>query len=154
MEETRAQISKEMSDVAFNFLDMMFNANIEGYWNSISKVDKARIFGMYRQYSSEETTEFSFRDYIEQEILPGHTKYFEGLRDNNPGISATLRYTEEGEALLYLFPDVQETRIIEEEREELVYPLTLTIDTEFNNGEVSHIWKVRAYRDKWYENLA
>lgn len=154
MEVTRPQITKEQSDLAFEFLRCLFDEDVDGYWETISKVDKARLYGMYRHYVNvSDSSDYSFRDYLIQEIMPGHTENYEKLRGNSPGISTTLRYSDEGEALIYLFEAVTQSRIIEKESYEYVFPLTLTIDTEYSRGDISHSWKVRAYSDKLYEKL-
>lgn len=147
-------LSVEQMRVAQQFLDCIFGDDVDAYWGLISKVDKARLFGMYRARCDEDTEDFiSFREYIADSIMPDHANNYEKLRDNNPGISTTLRYTEEGEALVYLLEDVKESKVFTKETKTLIFPLTLTVDAEYDKGEVTYQWKVRAYSDKLYEIL-
>ncbi|MEK4878912.1 MULTISPECIES: hypothetical protein [Paenibacillus] len=154
MQENWPQISKEQSDLAFQFLRVIFSDDVDEYWRLISKVDKARIFGMHRQYSLETGIDsVSFREYVTSIIMPEHAEHYAKLRNNNPGVSTTLRYTEEGEGLLYLLENVTEPRVYEKETEVKVFPLIVTSDCEYVNGEVNAEWRVRMYNDKLYETL-
>ncbi len=149
--DKKPEITKEQSDVAFKFIEALFGDNVEEYWSLISKVDKARVFGMYRQYTSEHGEQLQFKQYVEHYTKAEQAKLYEGLKDNNPGISKTLRYTEEGEAEVHLHPNVIATRAYIVPTQVRVFPLILTIDSEFNQGEITAEWKVRLYTDKLYE---
>ncbi|MEC0171668.1 hypothetical protein [Paenibacillus graminis] len=154
MEQDWPLISKEQSDLAFEFLRIIFSDDVDRYWSLISKVDKARIFGMHRQYSNENgESSISFREYVAKIIMPEHAENYSKLRDNSPGVSTTLRYSEQGEGLLYLLENVTEPRVYETETEVKVFPLIVTMDCEYVNGDVKAEWKVRMYNDKLYEEL-
>lgn len=154
MEKVWPQIFKEQSDVAFKFLECLFSKDVTGYWDLISKVDKARVYGMYRQYINEiGFQELSFKDYVTEHIMPDHAKNYEGLRDNTPGLSTTLRHTDQGEALLYLMDNIEEPKIMEEETLAYVFPLILTLDANYDNEQTEVVWKVRIYQDKLYDEI-
>jgi hypothetical protein len=150
----RPKILPEQSALVFNFLEVMFSEDVEQYWNMVSKVDQARIYGMYRAYTMQESVnDLSFLEYVRDHIKPDHVAMYEKLRGNNPGISQTLRYTEDGEALVYLLEDVQVPRVYIAQTETNVFPMTLTVDADYFQGEVIASWKVRLYTDQLYKTL-
>ncbi|BFH11157.1 hypothetical protein P4K96_29055 [Bacillus cereus] len=145
-------VSKEMVDLAIEFLQAIFDDDIDRYWDTICKEDKARLYGMYRQYSGEHDRVLTFREYIKK-IKLEHAEQYEGLRDCSPGMAQTLRYTEEGDVELRLHPNVKVPRTYIAPTEVLIYPLILTLDVEYIMGKIGIKYKVRLYKDKFHQNL-
>lgn len=150
-------ISLEQSDLAFNFLKHLFSdskKDTQNLWDCISKVDQARIYGMYSDYVSQVYSEkISFRKYVEEYIKPDIVELFLGLKDNNPGIATHTRNTKEGEVTIYMLPDVKVSRTYIAESPEYVFPIHMTIDTNLKYDEITHEWKIRIYTDQDYKNL-
>ncbi|MFD2446397.1 hypothetical protein ACFSO7_20760 [Bacillus sp. CGMCC 1.16607] len=147
-------ILQEHSNLAFSFFEFLFSEDVDGFWALVSKVDQARVYGMYRAYIDQDYSEpLTFRDYIKNHIKPDIEQIYIPLKDNNPGIATHQRYTEDGETVVFLLPNITEPKVYETETEELVFPITMTIDASLINNEVSADWKVRIYRDQDYKVL-
>lgn len=146
-------ISKELSDIAFEFLRCLYGDDVERYWSMISKVDKARVYGMYlaiRELS--EDSDQSFMEYVRTKFQLVNRELFEKFKEN-PGIATHMRYTDEGDILLLIINDVQVPRFYIAETQVEACPLVITLDTEINSGEFSTEYKVRLYNDKLYDEL-
>ena len=154
-EKQYIDVNPEQMGVVLDFLSVIFEDDVENYWNLISKVDQARVYGMYRAALSLDLVEeqLSFKEYVEEQFMKEHRKQYEKLRNNDPGIASHLRYTEDGECLVYVLPSVTEVRIVKEPTQEYVFPVTLTMDTNVENGEITSEWKVRMYSDQEYKYL-
>lgn len=146
-------LTSEQSDIVFQFIEKLYSNDVEGYWKLISKVDQARVFGMYSVFKdSDQYNGISFFDYVRDYFKAEQSKVYEKVKED-AGISTTLRYTEEGEVQVYLFENVQVPRTYIGEVQERVFPVTLTIDTNIINGEIVSEWKVRMYIDQFYKYL-
>lgn len=147
-------ITKEQSALAFNFLEALFSGDVDAFWKNVSKVDQARIYGMYRAYKMQEhSQDISFLDYVSDYIMPDVEKQYEGLRDNNPGIASHTRNTSEGEMIVLMLPNVKVSRTYIAETQVLAYPIHMTIDANYKNGEIIVEWKIRIYVDQDYKYL-
>ncbi|PAD39827.1 hypothetical protein [Terribacillus sp. 7520-G] len=147
-------ILEEHVDLAYGFIRAVKGNNVNLYWSFISKVDKARVFGMYRSFvQSEHFKGEDFRKYIKEYFMREHAKKYNGL-DNAPGISTTKRYTDLGDVKLYLLNNVEEPMIIDSPTEMNVFPITVTYDCYLKgNNEIKGEWKVRMYEDDLYNDL-
>ncbi|WP_041580558.1 hypothetical protein [Bacillus sp. 1NLA3E] len=151
---TIENVTKDQSELVFKFMELLFSEDVEGYWDCISKVDQARVYGMYRVVAETDIyDDISFFDYVKHYFKPKQEEIYERVKEH-PGLATHVRYTDEGEVLLYLLQDVQVPRVYIAETQEYVFPITLTIDTEVSNGEVNAKWKVRLYTDQNYKDLS
>ncbi|MGG3662110.1 hypothetical protein [Bacillus gobiensis] len=147
------KITLEHSNLAFDFLNKVRGEDVEAYWDLICKVDQARVYGMYRAFMLTKYFDGrTFYDYVKNDFMIEHAKNFEGIT-GEPGISDRIRYTEQGDILLYLLNDVQVPRVYIAKTEARVFPLTITLDCTYIDNELNAQWKVRIYQDKFHETL-
>jgi hypothetical protein len=149
-------IHKELAELVLRFLEKLFSDDVEGYWNCISKVDQARIYGMYSAFmqQTEVKEQMTFYEYVRDYVKAQQEKIYERVREN-PGISNRVRYTDDGEFLIYLLEDTKVPRVYIAPTEEPVFPVVVTADATLNNNNNVHIeWKVRLYRDHLYKALS
>lgn len=147
-------ITIEQSDLAFEFIELLFSEDIHGFWNIISKVDQARLYGMYRaDVDLEDGQDISFLEYIRDVIKPDIEEIYEEVREGS-GIATHERFTDEGETLVYLLPNVNEPTVYTETTQEVVFPVSMTVDANLFNGQVNYEWKIRLYADQEYKVLS
>lgn len=144
-------VTEEQTNLTFGFIKVLFEEDVNEYWSLISKVDKARVLGMYK-IAKDLKEGISFHDYVKYEFMYPQREIYEKVKENS-GLASHLRYTDEGEPVVYLLENITEPIVYEEATQVKVFPVTLTLDTEVNNNEIITIWKVRLYFDKEYEIL-
>ena len=145
-------ITKEQADIAFKFLNALFSEDVEGYWNTISQVDQARVYGQYLVATELKYTEDSFRQFVHNNYQLKQREIYKEVKEK-AGIATHIRYTDEGEITLYFLEDVQVPRVYIAETEVKGYPLVIALDTDIVNGEYKVEWKVRIYKDQHYKSL-
>ncbi|MCM3488793.1 hypothetical protein M3689_05665 [Alkalihalophilus marmarensis] len=151
-QEEYKTISAEHIELVNNFIEKLFEGDVQDFWDCVSKVDQARIYGMYRvvlQYNDDLT----FEQYLINDIIPGIKEVYKGALPS-PGIASHLRVSETGEFLVYIVPNTEEGRLINEPTLETVFPVGMTIDADIIDNEVQHSLKVRLYHDNNYQNAA
>lgn len=153
--EPYIEITREMANAAFNFVNSLFKDDLEAFWNSVSIVDQARIYGIYRTIIDKENLSFdqySFSEFIKTEFVDVLRYKMENYEEN-PGIATHLRFSEDGIPMVYLLQNTLVPRHYIAESEDQVYPIFLGLDTDFNDGMITTNWKVRIFDDKSYSKL-
>lgn len=142
-------ILDERSELAFDFIEKLFADDLQGFWDYVSKVDQARIYGMYRvelQYNQDLT----FEQYLTNHIVPGIKEVYKGALPS-PGLASHVRIADTGEFMVYMVPNTYEARLVDEPTLETVLPIVMTIDADIINKELVHSLKVRLYQDNSYQ---
>lgn len=153
MEGKHDQITLEQSELVFKFIERLFNGDVQEYWDLISKIDQARVFGMFTSMKQlEPENDISFYDYVDIYFRDRQKQIYEKVREN-PGLATHQRITDYGELLLYVLDDVKVPRVYIAETEVKVFPIVLTVDAELEDGQLNAVWKVRLYNDKLYKDL-
>ncbi|WP_055108973.1 hypothetical protein [Paenibacillus ihumii] len=148
----KGNVTNEQLDLVHRFFKVVFGDNVEEYWEIICKADQSRVYGMYMQHT-QNGGNVTFKDYIQNQIKVEHAKIYEKYKENSPGISSQLRFSDEGEATILIMEDVKVPRVYITPTEVMTIPLTLTIDTYYNKGDIVLKWKVRLYADNNYSRL-
>lgn len=153
--ESHFEITREMADATFTFVKRLFEDDLEAFWDSISVVDQARIYGTYRTIIEKEELSFeqySYSDFIQNEFVNLLRYKMQSYKDN-PGIATHLRFSKDGVPMVYLLENTIVPRHYIAESEEEVYPIFLGLDTFFHDGEVVARWKVRLYDDESHSKI-
>lgn len=146
------EISQEQSQIVFRFLNTLFRENVQEYWDTISKVDQARVYGMYKAAITTEALDVTvqFSDYVREQFMIPQRELYERVKEN-PGVATHLRYSKEGEPQIFVLENVVAPRYYIAPAQERVFPVTITIDTMVSDKEVVAEWKVRMYIDQDYK---
>lgn len=153
--ESYVEITREMADATFNFVNSLFEEDLEAFWNTISVVDQARIYGIYRTIIDKEDISFeqySYSEFIKNEFVNLLRYKMENYKEN-PGIATHLRFSKDGVPMVYLLQNTLVPRHYIAESEELVYPIFLGLDTVFKDGKIVASWKVRLYDDESHSKI-
>jgi hypothetical protein len=152
--EKYIDISQEQAAITLKFIESVFSEDVEAYWENISKVDQARVYGLYRSaiITNSLDPHVTFYDYVRDNFKVKHEEQYANVKEY-PGLASHVRYTDEGEIMLYVLEDVQVSRTYIAEAMEKVYPVILTIDADIENNEINPCWKVRIYTDQEYKKL-
>ncbi|MEV9640435.1 hypothetical protein ABZ756_07030 [Mammaliicoccus sciuri] len=153
-EKKHTEVSKEQADLVFGFLEVLFGDDVNAYWSLISKVDQARVYGMYKAgiANGSITKHYSFGEYVKEKFMYAHRERYEKVK-NNPGVATHLRYTDDGEPQIFVLENVIAPRHYIAETQAKVFPVTLTVDSIVDKDDVSFNWKVRMYLDQDYKNV-
>lgn len=147
-ENMNESLNHEQLDAVDNFLTNLFGDDIDAYWSSISKVDQARVYGIYIGSDSS----LSFKDYVREQFMLPQQKEYENLKEN-VGIAQFIKYSEQGEPEAQLKLNTTDVEVYNEPTEIHGRRLTLALDTDVINKEIVSVWKVRMYSDKSYVSL-
>lgn len=153
-EREPVSVLPEQADAIFDFLQHLFGDDVKSYWNSISKIDQARVYGMYVTQGGTEVfrENYSFYDYVKEEFMVPQRETFETVKEN-AGFAQFIRYSDEGEPQVFMKANVSEVEIYNEPTNIKAVPITLAFDTNIKKDEIKSVWKVRMYSDKFYEHL-
>lgn len=153
-EKKHTEITKEQADLVFKFLEALFGENADDYWSVISKVDQARVYGMYKAEIANDsiTEDYSFNEYVKENFMYAQRERYEKVKVN-PGVATHLRYTDEGEPQIFVLENVIAPRHYIAETQAKVFPVTLTVDSIVDKDDISFEWKVRMYLDQDYKKI-
>lgn len=151
-EREPVSVSPEQLDAFSDFLQYLFEEDVVRYWSTISKVDQARVYGMYIGQSDMIDPDYTFHDYVKNEFMVPQREIYETVKEN-AGFAQFIRYSEEGEPQIFMKANVTEKETYNEPTPFNMVPITLTLDTHFEQGEAKSSWKVRMYSDQLYKNV-
>jgi len=140
------ELNQEQFDFAFGFVEIVFEADLQTFWSLVSEVDQARA---YETYKSVQDSYTNFEEYIAS-VRENVRSLYSPVQDN-AGISQTVRYTDDGEAYIYLFENVQEPEVYEEATEKKVFPVRISYESFFDEGSINLRLKARVYDDSHKE---
>ncbi|MDE0563364.1 hypothetical protein [Exiguobacterium sp. B2(2022)] len=149
------EITSEMADATFNFVNRLFEEDLEAFWDSVCAVDQARIYGIYRTILDKENLSFrqySYSRFIKNEFVNLLRLKMKNYKEN-PGIATHLRFSKDGVPMVYLLQNTIVPRHYIAESEEMVYPIFLGLDTVYKEGEIVAEWKVRLYDDESHSKI-
>jgi len=135
------------------FFKHLFSEDTDAYWQTISGIDQSRVYGMYREDSKKSYYDgVTFHEYVKDIIQPEHVGLYEGVKDK-PGASNTIKYTDEGEAIVQIFGDLQVTRHYIAPTVAITKPIILACEMIHEDGILKPTWKVRIFEDHLHKHL-
>lgn len=154
IEKQPTLVTPEQLDAMSDFLQYLFEDDVRSYWNTISKIDQARVYGMYIVQLNMEVfrDNYGFYDYVQEEFMIPQREVYESVKEN-AGFAQFIRYSDEGEPQIFMKANVPETEVYNEPTQVEVVPVTLTLDTDIKKENINSVWKVRIYSDKLYQSL-
>ncbi|PKH10654.1 hypothetical protein [Planomicrobium sp. MB-3u-38] len=147
-------VTSEQVEAMSDFLQYLFEDDVNLYWSSISKIDQARVYGMYigQVNTGVFKDSYGFYDFVKEEFMIPQREVYENVKEN-AGFAQFIRYSDEGEPQIFMQANVSETKIYNEPTQVEVVPITLALDTDIKKDEIKSVWKVRMYSDKLYQSL-
>lgn len=147
------KLSPDQIQCVKDFLHCLFEDDVKSYWNKISRIDQARVFGMYKaMLDLDLSATITFDDYVDKEFKKYQEELYIKLKKNS-GFSSTHRYTRAGDVMVYAFENIRGSVTYIGKSLTNVFPIILTLDARYKNNQLSGEWRVRLYEDYWFESL-
>ncbi|QWF75717.1 hypothetical protein KFF76_06170 [Bacillus subtilis] len=137
-------ITNYQLECATTFLDAIFSEDVQEFWSVLAKSEQAYIIGMY-ETNKHFGVDPRFKEFL-KEIQEECQKGFEKVQDDW-GISQTARYTKNGDVYVYFFENIQTQVVAIKPLQATVYPLVLSPENEFSDGEYRLVYRLKLSSD-------
>ncbi|WP_181218857.1 hypothetical protein [Bacillus subtilis] len=129
---------------ATTFLDAIFSEEVQEFWSVLATSEHAYIIGMY-ETNEHYGFDLSFKEFVE-EIQEKCQKEFEAVQDDW-GVSQTARYAKNGDVYVYFLEEIHTQVVAIQPLQTTVFPLVLTPENEFVDGEYRLVYKLKISSD-------